>query len=129
MVKCMAQKFLVLFLLLSLLFTGCSFSNAVQKDSGYDINPLSLIVKFYQGPLNHLSSVRYGKCPMHPSCSNYSAQSFKKHGMVVGWVMTSDRLMRCGRDETKLSPKIFIHGEWKYFDPVSENDFWENKIF
>ncbi len=46
--------------------------------------------------------------------------------MVLGWIMTSDRLMRCGRDETRLSPGVFSNGKLKTADPVSRNDFWMN---
>ncbi len=93
-----------------------------ETDGGAD--PLSLMVRFYRGPLNHLSAVRYGECPMYPSDSEYSLQSIKKHGMLAGWVMSMDRLMRCGRDETRLSPKVFVNGKWKTYDPVEKNDFW-----
>jgi hypothetical protein len=61
---------------------------------------------------------------MHPSDSEYSLQSFEKHGMIIGWIMTLDRLMRCGRDETKLSPRVLVNGKWRYYDPVEKNDFW-----
>ena len=37
--------------------------------------------------------------------------------------MSMDRLMRCGRDEVRLAPKIWVNGEWKIFDPVETNDF------
>ncbi|MCJ7539262.1 MAG: membrane protein insertion efficiency factor YidD [Desulfobacterales bacterium] len=82
------------------------------------------MIEFYRGPLNHLSAVRSGECPMYPSDSKYSLQSIQKHGMFVGWIMAMDRLMRCGRDETRLSPKIIINGKSKYYDPVEKNDFW-----
>jgi hypothetical protein len=61
---------------------------------------------------------------MYPSDSEYSLQSIKKHGMLAGWVMSMDRLMRCGRDETRLSPGVFVNGKWKTYDPVEKNDFW-----
>ena len=62
---------------------------------------------------------------MSPSDSEYSLQSIKKHGMFAGWVMSMDRLMRCGRDEIRLSPRVFVNGKWKTYDPVGKNDFWE----
>ncbi len=61
---------------------------------------------------------------MYPSDSDYSLQSFKKHGILLGWVMTMDRLMRCGRDETKLSPTVSVNGKLKTYDPLNQNDFW-----
>jgi hypothetical protein len=38
--------------------------------------------------------------------SEYSIGSFKKHGFLIGWMMTTDRLFRCGRDEVRLSPQV-----------------------
>ncbi|MGA9178110.1 MAG: membrane protein insertion efficiency factor YidD [Desulfobacterales bacterium] len=96
----------------------------MQTETGRGTDPLSLMGRFYRGPLNHLSAVRYGECPMYPSDSEYSLQSLQKHGMLVGWIMTMDRLMRCGRDETRLSPQVFINGKKKTYDPVGKNDFW-----
>ena len=40
------------------------------------------------------------------------------------WLMTFDRLMRCGLDETRLSPEVLVKGDWKYIDTLEHNDFW-----
>jgi hypothetical protein len=80
------------------------------------------VIGFYSGPLNHLSGVRRGGCPMHPSCSQYSKEAVKRNGFVNGWVMTMDRLLRCGRDELKTAPRVFVDGQWKYYDPVVQNE-------
>jgi hypothetical protein len=42
----------------------------------------------------------------------------------MGWMMTWDRLYRCGRDELGLSLRISLNGEQKCYDPVENNDFW-----
>jgi putative component of membrane protein insertase Oxa1/YidC/SpoIIIJ protein YidD len=115
---------LILFLILLSLIASCTYSKSVQTETDRGADPLSLMVRFYREPLNHLSAVRYGECPMYPSDSEYSLQSIQKHGMLVGWVMAMDRLMRCGRDETRLSPEVFINDKWKTYDPVEKNDFW-----
>ncbi len=115
---------LILFLIFFSLIASCTYSKSMQVETDRNADPLSLMVRFYRGPLNHLSAVRYGECPMYPSDSEYSLQSIQKHGMLVGWIMAMDRLMRCGRDETRLSPQVFINGKWKTYDPVEKNDFW-----
>ena len=61
---------------------------------------------------------------MYPSCSEYSLQALEKHGPTVGWVMSMDRLTRCGRDEAKTAPRVRVNGQWKFYDPVDANDFW-----
>jgi len=79
------------------------------------------VLRLYSGPLNHLEAVRHGQCPMYPSCSEYSRQAVARYGFVKGWVLTMDRLMRCGRDELRLTQKIRINGQIKYFDPIENN--------
>ncbi len=86
--------------------------------------PPSTLLGFYQGPLNHLNGVRRGACPMEPSCSEYARQAVARHGPVKGWMMAMDRLMRCGRDETRRAPTVLVNGHIKYYDPVDANDFW-----
>ena len=78
-------------------------------------------IKLYQ---DYISSVDGHRCPMHPTCSQYCIEAFKKHGTFWGWIMCSDRLIRCGRDEKKLSNPVWIDGEKRSYDPVSNNDFW-----
>jgi len=107
------------------LMVSCAYSKSMQVDaSGAATHPLSAMIRFYQGPLNHLDAVRTGECPMYPSCSQYGLHSIQKHGALVGWIMTMDRLMRCGRDETRLSPPVVVDGQLNYYDPVEKNDFW-----
>jgi putative membrane protein insertion efficiency factor len=78
-------------------------------------------IKLYQ---DYISSVDGNRCPMYPTCSQYCIEALKKHGTFLGWIMCSDRLMRCGRDENKLSDPIWIDGKKRIYDPVSNNDFW-----
>jgi putative component of membrane protein insertase Oxa1/YidC/SpoIIIJ protein YidD len=82
------------------------------------------LMEIYQRPLNHLRAVRAGECPMTPSCSEYCRQAMEKHGFFLGWLMSVDRLLRCGRDELKIAPQIFVDGKRKAYDPVENNDFW-----
>ena len=117
------KKTLALCAILLGLFS-CTAAGSMKTDSGEGFNPLLSIVQFYRGPLNHLSAVKQGECPMYPSCSEYSVQCLQKHGFFVGWMMVCDRLMRCGRDELKLSPQILSNGKLKCYDPVANNDFW-----
>ena len=48
-------------------------------------------------------------------------------GFAKGWVMSMDRLMRCGRDETRIAPKIWVNGKLKYYDPIERNDLWHSQ--
>ncbi len=115
------KKYILVFI--CLLLSACAEKQS-QTVTSQIPDPMTGLVKFYRGPLNSLTAVRPGECPMYPSCSTYSLQCLKKHGPVKGWIMTCDRLMRCGRDELKTAPQIFVEGSWKYYDPVEKNDFW-----
>ncbi|MBN1932892.1 MAG: membrane protein insertion efficiency factor YidD [Desulfobacterales bacterium] len=72
----------------------------------------------------YISPIDGDRCPMYPSCSRYCAEAFAKHGRIMGWIMSCDRLLRCGRDEVNLSGKIRINGKTHCYDPLDNNDFW-----
>jgi putative component of membrane protein insertase Oxa1/YidC/SpoIIIJ protein YidD len=114
----------IFFCSLVFLFAGCSTPKPSTAAALNDSSPASQIIHLYQGPLNHLDSVRNGGCPMYPNCSAYGISAIEKHGPLVGWMMTFDRLMRCGLDETGLSPEVLVKGDWKYIDTLENNDFW-----
>lgn len=110
------------------LVTSCAVTRPAEPEPEADLNSslFDSIMNFYQGPLNHLAAVRRGSCPMYPSCSEYSRQAIAKHGFAVGWTMSMDRLMRCGRDEMKHAPRIRVNGNWLFYDPVDANAYWWN---
>ena len=112
----------VVLFLVGCLVCGSAFAQD-DKTSGKDINfsPVLYPVNFYR---KYISGPIGSRCPMYPSCSGYCIDAFKKHGYLMGWIMTCDRLMRCGRDEVKLSDPVWINGKKFTYDPVSDNDFW-----
>ena len=95
-------------LALLLLLSSCAHPGGGTTSDDYGFSPFGGLLALYRGPLDHLSSVRHGSCPMFPSCSEYSLQALKKHGPTVGWVMSMDRLTRCGRDEVKTAPRVRV---------------------
>jgi len=119
----MTRRLILLILSLILIFS-CAPNGTIKEELKSGFNPLVSVIDVYREKLNHLSAVKASECPMYPSCSNYSKECFEKHGFFTGWVMTCDRLMRCGRDELKLSPQAVVNGRWKCYDPVGNNDFW-----
>jgi putative membrane protein insertion efficiency factor len=78
-------------------------------------------ISFYQ---KIVSPAVGNRCRMSPSCSAYSREAFQTHGFFLGWIMTCDRLMRCGRDETHLSPGVWAPEGRLTQDSLSGNDFW-----
>lgn len=118
----------VLWLAIAVFLFSCVTS--VDKDgvSTPSFRPMKALIDFYQGPLNHCSAVRYGECPMYPSCSEYAKQAFQKYGVFVGAMIATDRVMRCGRDKLKWAPLILVDGKVKYYDPLGQNTSWWDNL-
>ena len=96
-----------------------SESSSSEEAAGF--NPAQWLLSIYK---DHISPVNADRCPSFPSCSSYAEQAMKKHGFFMGWMMTVDRLIHEGKEETSVSPYIESDGELLIFDPVENNDFW-----
>ncbi|MGE5682093.1 MAG: membrane protein insertion efficiency factor YidD [Bacillota bacterium] len=77
------------------------------------------LLNFYQNNISPVKGVN--KCPMHPSCSQYSKIAFKTLPAYVAYVKTFDRIIRCGH-ELGSYPEININGFIRWYDPVSPED-------
>lgn len=64
-----------------------------------------------------ISPVDGQHCPMYPSCSSYCAHSINEYGFLVGLMMATDRLHRCGHDQKYYSNVYFEERILKY-DPA-----------
>jgi hypothetical protein len=71
-------------------------------------------LKIYQ---NYFSVVLTSRCPMYPSCSNYSIQAIRRYGSLKGIMMTADRLIH-ESTEMRESPVIQVGGRALAFDPA-----------
>jgi hypothetical protein len=67
----------------------------------------------YQRRMGPTKGVR---CPMFPSCSEYGRQCVARHGLVVGVLMTADRLHRCGHDLRHYERSWSVSGGWFHED-------------
>jgi putative membrane protein insertion efficiency factor len=104
-------------MLYHIIFLLCLSTTLFAAEKDKKNNTLSPI-KIYQ---DYISPIDGDRCTMYPSCSQYSKIAFKKHGFIKGFIMTCDRLLRCGGDEMKVSKIIVIKGNRYIYDPV-END-------
>lgn len=115
----------VSFIIIFLLVTPCiADDNHMRNQENIKENLFLFPLHFYR---KYISGSYGDRCPMHPSCSKYSLEAFQKHGILMGWIMTCDRLMRCGRDELKLSPPVMSGGKSRTRDSLTNNDFWWDK--
>jgi len=93
--------------------------NTADSINNYN-NIVSFPIIFYQ---NFMSPYWGHKCSHYPSCSSYARLAIKKHGAIIGSMMTFDRLQH-ESNEAKYSPLIEINSETKVYDPIENNDFW-----
>lgn len=56
------------------------------------VDLLLLLIRFYQ---RLLSPALGGRCRFSPSCSEYAAESLKKHGLLRGLFRSTWRILRC----------------------------------
>lgn len=82
--------------------------------------PFLWLLTFYQKTIGAVNS---GRCPMYPTCSQYSVQAIRKHGPAIGIVMTADRFIH-ELDEQNFAPLVKIGDRYRFSDPVQNNDFW-----
>jgi len=54
--------------------------------------PFILLIRIYQLVISPLLGP---KCRFTPTCSSYSLQAFKKHGVFKGFKLSAKRISRC----------------------------------
>ena len=62
----------------------------------YNMNMLTdalvAVIRVYQ---TYLSPLKGATCRFYPSCSHYSIQSLRKHGLLKGLLLALVRLLKC----------------------------------
>ncbi|HEX9869633.1 MAG TPA: hypothetical protein VGC99_13775 [Candidatus Tectomicrobia bacterium] len=72
---------------------------------------------------NVLSRADGPRSVMYPTASGFLGQAVAKHGLLIGIMMTTDRLLH-EWDEQKRVPGVVKYGISRAYDPVEANDFW-----
>ena len=101
---------------------GESASSATVRPQETSVTavPFIWLLKFYQTVISPMDGDR---CPMTPTCSLYGVQAIRKHGPLIGIIMTSDRLIH-EADEQRFAPMVRVGNRYRYSDRVENNDFW-----
>lgn len=81
---------------------------------------LDACLRFFQQVISPVDGAR---STMYPTGSAYARQAIKKHGALLGVVLTAERLMHEG-NEDQVAPRIRKYGIWRVYDPVEANDWW-----
>jgi hypothetical protein len=75
---------------------------------------------------DHITQIDGARCEHRPTCSRYSIEAIRKHGFLVGALLSLDRLFRGGR--SSVIRELPIHkierGQPFFEDPVEANDFF-----
>lgn len=79
-----------------------------------------LLFSFFKSVISTTDSKR---CSHVPSCARYAKDAVEKHGLLNGYVLSCDRLMRCGGNDREQLPQVVVGGKRYAWDPVSANDF------
>jgi len=82
--------------------------------------PFTGLLNFYR---TVISPVDGRRCEMAPVCSLYAQQAFKEEGVLLGFLLTADRLLH-ESDEQAHVRAFTERGEKHYVDPISANTYW-----
>ncbi|MBN2515937.1 MAG: membrane protein insertion efficiency factor YidD [Deltaproteobacteria bacterium] len=90
------------------------------KESSPTAYFLKKSIRFF---IDYISPVDGDRCPMYPTCSSYGLQATERHGFIIGFIMTADRLIH-ESDEMTYAPLVEVCGSVRYIDTLDNNDFW-----
>lgn len=97
------------------------------RDSSIKVkqSAVSEYIGFYQ---KYISGIRGQECPMYPSCSYYGLKNFSETNFISAFVMTSDRLLRCGHDHNNYNLTLRSNG-FKHLDYPAYTKFPNELIY
>lgn len=107
-------------------FIPWNFNNPAPEEKVITTSPSFpsyLLIQSVEIFRKYISPVDGDRCPMYPTCAAYSLQVIKKHGFFIGFMMTAGRLIH-ENNEMDYAPLIKIGNKYRFYDPVSNNDFW-----
>jgi putative component of membrane protein insertase Oxa1/YidC/SpoIIIJ protein YidD len=74
-------------------------------------------IDFYK---KRISPIGASRCGFHSSCSAFGLQAVREKGVLLGVIMTGDRLTRCNIFKGP-GPDYLLLPDGRLFDPVSGN--------
>ena len=92
----------------------------VSGPSSIPVQVFDAYLRFFQTVISPVDGARSA---MYPTGSAYARQAFAKHGALLGFVLTAERLMHEG-NERLVAPRIRKYGRWRIYDPLEANDRW-----
>ncbi|MGB3587238.1 MAG: membrane protein insertion efficiency factor YidD [Tunicatimonas sp.] len=87
-------------------------------------------IGFYQ---KYISGIRGRSCPMYPSCSNYGLKTFTETNFASAFILTSDRLLRCGHDHDNYALTLRSNGfrflDYPHYDPPPQALYYTRNTY
>ena len=93
---------------------------AVSGPGSIPAQVIDAYLRFFQKVISPVDGARSS---MYPTGSAYAREAFAKHGALVGFLLTAERLMHEG-NEGLVAPRIRKHGRWRIYDPLEANVRW-----
>jgi len=93
------------------------YKESREEQNAVSGKPGQWVVSFYQSQVGPAIGNR---CSLHPSCSRYFRQASKEHG-IKGIALIGDRLVREPGVVGRAEKTVFVDGQEKIADPVSDH--------
>jgi len=98
-----------------------AYHTLLQGPSGGATEPLFLgLLEFYRTVISPVNGDQSDVAPVH---SLYGVQAIRRHGVLLGSVLTTGRLIHEG-DELRFAPVFREQGRVFHFDPMENNTYW-----
>jgi uncharacterized protein len=82
-------------------------------------NPLNYLAAGTMYVYQNIISIQLqANCSFHPSCSEFGKHAVDQKGLIMGILLTSDRLLRCNQFADKKAPASFIDSDEKIIDNI-----------
>ena len=102
------------------------FNDTLKKEA----TATSDYIGFYQ---KYISGIRGRSCPMYPSCSNYGLKAFTETDFASAFILTSDRLLRCGHDHENYALTLQSNGfrfiDYPYYDTPPKELYYTRSTY
>ncbi len=104
-----------------------SFNLTVQVEAKA-LSPFNFVAEsFIRGYQDYVSPITYSSCPMHPSCSNFAVQSFRRDSFFKALLQTTDRLFRCENDLDHYE-QIRVEGKIRFKDELTADGNYTGEV-
>lgn len=116
------QRFQLKWILLSILIFISQTISYAQDSSPYPPHKFITVgaIRMYQ---LFIAPSKGSACPMHPHCSLYGRMAFERYNPIRAFIMTADRLHRCGHDLENYNI-VEIGGFVRFYDPLASGNLF-----